>query len=305
VDVIHIFQPFPHSCLPALFHRDLASVLIYDWDDLWWGGVFRATQKCHWRWSLTRSVIRRLEARLPAGADAVTTCSAYLRDAARIRGAAAVEVVHNGYWPAPPASSKPAARQALGLDPQAFYFGFMGRTLDEFSWCLDALAARPPEERTVRFAFCGMPPDSLDAVPAGMRSQIDYLGQLTPAQTRIFACAIDCGLLPLLDNDFNQSRFPIKFAEYLAGGAHVLASAVGEFASIAQNLPGVTLAGTTRDSWQQTLASSDWGRLTAPFSVGSESLLAQKLGWPALARQLQDFYLARLADQANRQPVLV
>lgn len=303
VDVIHIFQPFPHSCLPALFHRDLASVLVYDWDDLWWGGIFPESEKCHWRWALTRGIVRRLEARLPAAADAVTTCSAYLRDAAVAKGVTSVEVIHNGYWPVPPVSCKAAARESLGLDPQAFYFGFMGRTVGEFPWCLDVFAARPPEGRPIRFALCGMPPDSLDSVPAGLRSRIDYLGQLTPAQTRIFACAIDCGLLPLLDNAFNQSRFPIKFAEYLAGGAHVLASAVGEFASIAPHLPGVTLAGTTRDSWRDTLASSDWGRLTAPFSAGSESVLAEKLGWPALARQLQDFYLARLADTANRQPV--
>jgi glycosyltransferase involved in cell wall biosynthesis len=142
-----------------------------------------------------------------------------------------------------------------------------------------------------------MPQNVVDILPAEQRASIDYLGNLTPAQSQIFTRAIDCGLLPLEDTPFNQSRFPIKFAEYLAGGAHVIASAVGEFATLAQQLPGVTLAGQTRESWCSTLATLDLDRIDTDFATSAASALAQVLDWQVLARQLERFYFARLGQK--------
>lgn len=296
-DVYHVFQPFPHSCLPALFHRRNARCLIYDWDDLWSGGFFPAKIGFPWRETWLRRVVRFLEQSMPYRVDGVTTCSTFLAEAAREHEAMATQVIHNGYWPDSRSPSKLVARETLGLDPQAFYFGFMGRTTAEIFWCLDALAVNAPAGMQVRLALCGMPQSMMEALSAEHRASIDYLGNLTPAQTQVFARAIDCGLLPLEDTPFNQSRFPIKFAEYLAGGAHVIASAVGEFSRLAPQLPGVTLAGQSREAWRATLATVDLSRLDMGFATLSGSALAQTLDWQMLAGQLQDFYFARLRQQ--------
>ncbi len=293
-DVYHIFQPFPHSCLPALGHRMSGRCLFFDWDDLWWGGFFAANTGIKLQDILLTRAVRFLEQQMPRYVDGVTTCSRFLAEAAQKHGAVATQIIHNGYWPEQPAPSKHAAREAMGLNPEAFYFGFMGRTTAEITWCLDALAATAPLGREVRLALCGMPQNVVDALPAGHRAAIDYLGNLTPAQTQVFARAIDCGLLPLEDTPFNQSRFPIKFAEYLAGGAHVIASAVGEFASLAAQLPGVTLAGQSRESWRIIFTTLDLHQLDIGISTSSTSALAQKLDWLVLARQLEDFYFDRL-----------
>ena len=75
----------------------------------------------------------------------------------------------------------------------------------------------------------------MDGLPEQVKNNIDYLGSLSPLDTRYFAAAIDLGLLPLMKTPFNESRFPIKFAEYLAANLPVLCSEVGgvnEFGNI-------------------------------------------------------------------------
>ncbi|MCX6848236.1 MAG: glycosyltransferase [Verrucomicrobia bacterium] len=302
-DIIHVFQPFPHSCLSGLFRRRTAQSLIFDWDDLWWGGGFADKAGFPWPDKWLPLAVRFLEQCMPRFVDGVTTCSSFLAEAAQKHGAVITLVIHNGYWPDQPAPLKLEARKAMGLDSQAFYFGFMGRTLGEISWCADALAATDPAGRKVRLALCGMAQSMVDALPDERRASIDYLGNLTPAQAQVFARAIDCGLLPLEDTPFNQSRFPIKFAEYLAGGAHVIASAVGEFADLATKLPGVTLAGQTRESWRTTFSTLDLEQLDTGFATSSSSMLAQKLDWEVLARQVQDFYCARLLGKQQKTSV--
>ena len=301
-DIYHVFQPFPHSCIPALFHRFNDGCLVFDWDDLWWGGFFASGVESQFRNTLLTRAVRFLEERMPRYVDGVTTCSTFLADAAGEHGATSTQIIHNGYWPGQPVPSKSAAREILGLDPQAFYFGFMGRTTAEITWCLDALAAKSSLGRKVRLALCGMPHNLVEELPADYSSCIDYLGCLTQAQTRVFARAIDCGLLPLDDTPFNQSRFPIKFAEYLASGAHVAASAVGEFARLAKQLRGVTLAGLSRDSWRVTLSALDLDTIDTGFDTSKSSVLAQMLDWEVLSRQLEEFYFERLRQKKRVLP---
>ena len=294
-DIHHIFQPFPLSCLPGLFHRSRTRRVIFDWDDLWWGGFFPVKKGFPWPATWPQRIAKRLETLMPQKADAVTTCSEFLANAAQLNGAASTQVIHNGFWPSDEVASKTTARDTFGLNPQAFYFGFMGRTTGELEWCLDVLDAQCSHGRETRLALCGMNSSLIDTLPAKHRLRIDYLGNLTPEQTQAFARAIDCGLLPLENSPFNQSRFPIKFAEYLAGGAHVVASSVGEFARLAPLLEGVVLAGTSRSSWKNTLASLNLAELEPQITSDTASALAQKLGWLGLSRQLQDFYVRHLS----------
>ena len=289
-DVFHLFQPFPHSCLAPWIHRHRCRALVYDWDDLWWRGLIHPPPPALSRAGIGARLTSWLEHRMPRRARLVTTCSGYLADLAHDRGASATHVIHNGYWPSLDYPGSPASRQRLGLDPAAFYFGFMGRTVNEFEWCLAPLALDSLHGRPVRLALCGMSADLLAALSPAQRARVDYLGQLTPDQTRLFANAIDCGLLPLEDTAFNQSRFPIKFAEYLAAGAHVVASAVGECAALARQIPAVTLTGTDRPSWSAAFAPGHAPRFDLRPETGPGSPLAQLLGWDALALSLAQSY---------------
>jgi glycosyltransferase involved in cell wall biosynthesis len=300
-DIYHTFQPFPQSCIPALLHRQKAGAFIYDWDDLWTGGLFPpAKGGLFRREAWLQRMVAWLERSLPRLAQGATTCSQFLADAAMQKGAPSVRIVHNGYWPVENLLPKAAARQTMGLDPDAFYFGFMGRTHAELDWCHDALTTSRPANRKIRLALCGMSEAAIQQLPPQARAHIDFLGNLTPAATQIFARSLDCGLLPLENNPFNQSRFPIKFAEYLAAGAHVVTSAVGEVATLSKELPGVTLAGTTRESWRKLFHTAALDFFSSDFSSSSDSILAEKLSWKILARQLEAYYLDRLHLSSER-----
>jgi hypothetical protein len=86
-------------------------------------------------------------------------------------------------------------------------------------------------------------------VPQAVKARTKMFGYIPPEKTREFSAAIDIGLLHLKDNAFNQSRFPIKYAEYMATATPVLCSEVGECAMISQDFPWVILAGTTEAEW--------------------------------------------------------
>ncbi len=94
----------------------------------------------------------------------VTTCSHFLADRARERGARQASVIHNGIWSFSP-TEKDEARQRFGLERQAFYVGFMGRTCDELSWCVDAVAANLEAMPQLRLAICGMTPELIEKAP--------------------------------------------------------------------------------------------------------------------------------------------
>jgi glycosyltransferase involved in cell wall biosynthesis len=302
-DIYHIFQPFPHSCIPALFHRRNAKALFFDWDDLWWDGLYPSKHHFPLRDKLLTRFAQYFEATMPRKADGVTTCSRFLQNKASQNGSRNTHVIHNGIWPSHSYPTKSNARATLNLQPHAYYFGFMGRTIAELSWCIDVLTAPPPSDHPVRLALCGMRQQDIDSLPSDLLPFIDYLGNLTSEETRTFSRAIDCGLLPLEDNSFNQSRFPIKFAEYLAAGARVIASDVGEIADLARQFPQVTLAGASRQSWQDTLREQTLpSTQTRPIHASAD--LTDSLGWQTLTNRLLTTYADQIAGGHSRHSLL-
>src|SRR5262249_41351435 len=153
--------------------------------------------------------------------------SNFLAGRARDARARGVSVIRNGFWTGTYPDQR-SARRLLGIREDALYAGFMGRTADELPWCFDALAENLGRQTDLRLAVCGAPESLPGGLEPDVRNRVDYLGQLSTEQTRAFAAAMDVGLLPLADNAFNQSRFPIKFSEHLATGTPLLCSAVGD-----------------------------------------------------------------------------
>lgn len=296
-DIYHIFQPFPTTCAPGLWHRKKAQAMIYDWDDYWAPELKRVGAMGNFMQITSRS-IAALEASMPSRVDATTACSGFLRDLAASRGSQATQVIHNGYWPDQPTLPKREARAALGLDKDAYYYGFMGRTTGEILWCLDPLQLSKSFPVPVRLALCGMPKEALPPIDGEIANRLDYLGMLTPDQARVFSQGIDCGLLPLEDSQFNRSRFPIKFAEYLAGGSEVIASNVGEVSILGRQIPAVHIAPASRESWASTV-NTHLQSLAANGPPRSP-LLNFSLSWPSIAETLVDFYQDTLARVSRR-----
>ncbi|MBA4018965.1 MAG: hypothetical protein C0483_17490 [Pirellula sp.] len=298
-DIAHLFQPFPGAALPWL--RAPCRARFYDWDDLWIGGLMSGPVD-RWRDYWPRTCVGYLEQRLPRWADHVTAISRYLAALARERGARAVSVVNSGSWPLE-ASDKLATRRELGLQSDAFYVGFMGRTTAELPWCVSALAANAESMPKLRLALCGMPTSDLNDIPEHLRSRIDYLGQLTPTQAQAFSSCLDLALLPMQASNFNQSRLPQKFADYLATGVPLLCSAVGECAELIPKFPWVRPAGATQQEWEQSFTSAiDHVRRNAVPKFDRE-LFERNMSWVGLSKTLAQIYL-QVLESKKSSPVI-
>lgn len=294
-DIAHLFQPFLSAALPWKYILGKkAKVLFYDWDDLWTNGLIQEKSNS-FRDYWFRMNINFLENNLPKQADHVTTCSQFLADLALERKAKKVSVIHNGYW-AFKKFDKQEARRSLNMQEDALYVGFMGRTVDEMAWCFEAIEKNQHHHKNLRFALCGAPESALDGISPLLRQRVDYLGVLPPLQTRNFAAAIDLGLLPLEDNSFNQSRFPIKFAEYMAAGTPVLASEVGECSYLASHFSWVIKAGKTKQEWLKSFEHAT--NLIKKYDQSSSvdyNILEFTLSWSQISKNLSKVYFSELS----------
>lgn len=292
-DVAHLFQPFPSAAYPWTWAlRKKTKAMFYDWDDLWVGGLIRGRAKS-FREMWVKASIGYLEKRLPSASHHVTTCSQFLAVLAAERKARKVSVIPNGFWPFV-VSDKAAARVSLGLDPEAVYVGFMGRTTDELSWCFEALEMNAHRQPQLRFALCGPSSRILAGLSSGVLKQVDFLGSLPPHKTREFAAAIDLGLLPLEDNPFNQSRFPIKYLEYMAAGTPVLCSEIGECGKLSNNLPWVINAGKTKAQWLDTFRQAVRMSMEGSIAQVDVEAIEQSLSWYSISKKLLKIYSLEL-----------
>ena len=312
-DVAHLFQPLLSQALAWWFNQSRkAKVLFYDWDDLLVSDSdpfsfigsnvsFQSTllTRLKSRESLVNSVrslvIYQLQNILPSKADHVTTCSHFLKNLAYSKEARKVTVLYNGTWPFS-TPDKQQAREKLGLDKDGLYFGLMGNSYGLDSWCLQALKENCQQDPRLRLALCGpyYTKEGLSEMDEEIQHRVDILGLLSPEAARDFAAAIDVGLLPLNDSLFHQSRFPMKFAEYLGSGTPILCSSVGECIQLGNDLPFVFKAGKTCKEF--VAASSkvvDLMKTNSLPEVG-QNKVQQLFSWNSITKELLNSYYKEL-----------
>ena len=291
-DVVHMFQPFLTTYAPWYRQLSKAGLHWYDWDDLWtdgglMGNRFRGGPRDWWTYYWTN----RIEHTGPRAATGVTVVSKWLANEAGRRGARKAVVLYNGVWPRVPIA-KAAARSRFELSSSAIYLGFMGRTVSptEFFWCLDGLrAAKRANE--VRLAICGPLDHLVSTIPRDLRDNVDYLGVLSTTDCFDFAAALDFALLPLEENLFNKSRFPIKLCDYLSVQTRVIASSVGECVNFGE-IRGLTQAGTGPEKWVSAVENATrlFHRGIMPSVDSGE--IEQMLSWERIGAKMLNAYAA-------------
>lgn len=297
-DVVHLFQPFLSGAAAWYIASRSAGATCFDWDDLWTSGLFGG--HAWWQQPWARYWVSRLERSLPAVAGQVTVASPLLARLAAERGGSRVKLIRNGLWPtAVPA--KRDARRRLGLHDGAHYVGFMGFTVAELPWCFEALALTAEQHPALRMALCGPPVSVLSKLERRVRDRIDHVGLLPPEKIPCFAAALDLALLPLEDTEYNRSRYPIKFAEYLAGGAPVLLSAVGEIASVAAGMPWILWAGTDRASWLAAFAKAVVAMEERRLPAVDSDAVSHAISWDRFSAELAETYRELLDSGAARR----
>jgi glycosyltransferase involved in cell wall biosynthesis len=283
-DIYHLFQPFPVMGFKWIFEKYTrkSSKFYYDWDDLWIGGIMVGKQNL-----INYHLVSFFENRLPKMADGVTTCSSYLKERVLEKRYKKVGIIHNGSNTVK-IVDKRKARKLLGLDEHVQYIGFMGRTLNELKWCIEII--NKTENKNIKLALCGMNKEYVNTM---MKSQtldkIDILGELKPSEAILFANSLDYGLLPLDENDFNKSRFPIKFADYQFGGANVFYSNIGDLKiytnDLNWNIPLQPGNENFINGVIQYLDTNKHEKKSIDFSQ-----LTRKLSWESKTSELISFY---------------
>jgi glycosyltransferase involved in cell wall biosynthesis len=297
-DIAHLFQPFPSALGPWL--RTPAQARFYDWDEVWAGGLYpKRPRRPGEAWAA--AVVAPLERWLPRKADHTTVVGEWLGERARRYGASQTSVIHNGFVPRP-LMDKGAARDQLGLRPDALYLAFIGRTPHRLEWCFEALERSAEREASVRLLLAGPLADGVGQASAAARERIDFLGDLPPDQAALCAEAADIGLLPMDDDTWNRSRFAIKYSDSLGAGLHLVCSDVGECGRLARANPAVFPAGTTREGWLEAVeravrrcAALEWPRRAAPEA-------SSDLTWPTIAQKLAAVYLRAVGSPERVTP---
>ena len=152
-------------------------------------------------------------------------------------------------------------------------------------------------------AIAGLPKQLVDAAPDGVRARIDYLGDLSPERAAMCADAIDVGLLPMRDDTWNRSRFPIKFADYLSAGLYVVCSSVGECGRLAQMFDQVVPAGTTSEEWMAAVERAVSRCSEHPGPERPDQGAVSRLSWPSIAEDLEAYYLRILRARSATSPL--
>ncbi len=228
VDVLYTRDPWVGAALVLLRPR---TRLVYE--------VHRLSDS-RWGQKVQNFVLRRALA---------VTVTHYMAERARERGAQRVIAEHDGYRAARFANlpTKAAARAALGIAPDAFVVGYVGRLhtmglskgLDTL---VDALAAAEQTGMRANLIVVGGPEEHVEEVRRqwsahGLKAEwLHTPGHVPPADVPRYMAAMDVGaLLNPWTLYFAYQNSALKLFEYMAAGCVVLASDLPGVAEVVRN----------------------------------------------------------------------
>lgn len=123
-------------------------------------------------------------------------------------------------------------------------------------------------------------PDRLDALLA--RANVTYVGPKRFEELLPYLKAIDVGIVPYANSQFNRNSFPLKTLEYLAAGKPVVSTPLPAVRSLRTEL--VALAETPRDFAAAVMREAALPR--EPALVAERRAFAARHSWAARAEQL-------------------
>ena len=131
-----------------------------------------------------------------------------------------------------------------------------------------------------RRALSGSGGPRLDALL--LRPNVTWVPEQPPAAIADYLAALDVGLTPYADSDFNRASFPLKTLEYLAAGLPVVTSDLPASRQLDTQL--VTVAEDRDDFVRQTVRLLD--NHADDSGAGRRRAFAAEHTWSARARTL-------------------
>ncbi|MDP8244228.1 MAG: glycosyltransferase family 4 protein [Candidatus Hinthialibacter antarcticus] len=299
-DVIHAFDHRPNVLLPWFLQRSLTRfssqppLFVSDWCD-WWteGGITTARRPFAW--------IDRLEQRIEVGSkqisDGVTVISSVLRERARSAGiederllTLPAGVMSDAF----PVIEKQDARNQLGIASDKPLLGFIGYSLWDIQLLADLFAAvKEQRNDALLLAIGGGVEDSaLQPLRERFQPDADVLlpGVIPFEQVPAYLAACDVLLLPLEDTLANRARVPNKLADYFASGRPVVASHVGETASLIKQHQAGILAYNPNNFAQACVELLNQPSKAHEMGAKGRQTAETEWAYQTLTKQLVEFY---------------
>jgi teichuronic acid biosynthesis glycosyltransferase TuaH len=165
--------------------------------------------------------LRRRERQALSRADVTVTVSSDLARRWADLGARPV-VIPNGCWPISGSIGGPQAKE-VGLPSPVV--GLIGRLSDRID--LNALIAIADSGQSLLLIGPLDPrwePQRFRALTS--KPAVRYIGPVPSAEVPAYLAAIDVGITPYRDTEFNRASFPLKTLEYLSAGLPVVTSSL-------------------------------------------------------------------------------
>jgi glycosyltransferase involved in cell wall biosynthesis len=217
--------------------------------------------------------------RLTEASDLVLSVSAAVADDLRARGVEAAYLPNGCDAPFYAAvDSAPAPPDVDLPGPVAGFVGHLNGRTDLA--LLEAVLAAGASLLLVGPRDPGFEPERLDALLA--RPGVSYVGPRPFEQLLPYLKAIDVGIVPYANTQFNRNSFPLKTLEYLAAGRPVVSTPLPAVRSLHTDL--VALAETPREFAAAVMREAARG--AEPALVDARRAFAAGHSWAARAEQL-------------------
>lgn len=240
VDVVHSFVAWQPPSMTAIFAARILQILrlrkwivLADWDD-WWGEGGISDE----HGNLLRSGITFLEKKMPKFANGVTVVSRGLMERAIDSGINKdkIYIVPNGSdVERIKVMDSVEARTNLGFTNNKYILAYMGNShlRQFFNMMFSAIEKAIKHGIDVILLIVGdIPAEYKEGIGETIKERILFLGRQPQENIPFILGASDILLLPMVANAEEESRWPIRFGDYMAAGRPIVSNAVGEIKRI-------------------------------------------------------------------------
>jgi glycosyltransferase involved in cell wall biosynthesis len=298
-DLVHAFESRPTVIYPALYLKSQHSIpLVLDWAD-WFGQGGSVEERPNpWVRAVLRPVETYYEEHFRPLADRSTVICSLLREKAQQLGIAPQNILllPNGsdtYRLAP--LDILSARRELNIATDTRVIGYVGtvfkRDAQLMADAFNLLTRRYDDLRLIIAGYC-----PLDLRPLVEKPEcVLQTGFLEDRDLNVALSASDLFWLPLSDSNANRGRFPLKFTDYLALGRPIVATHVGDVASImGEQRVGLTSSPDADAFAQQTMRLLEDQDLRRELGLAARHLAETRFNWDTITQQLLVFYRSLL-----------
>lgn len=300
VDVLHSFDVVvPQNAAPTLssrfsrFFRIHDRKIFADWDE--WYGQGGLLSQYGGIYLFMEPLMAFLEEKVPCWVDGVTVSSETLRQRALSMGVRSENlfVIPNGanvdfIRPLNPQES----RRKLNLPDEKTIYSYLGVTdMESLKLLISAHQKVVRRHPNAFLLFVGLREDQIDfAKSLGMTKNVMYVEKQPYHVYPLYLGASDILLLPMKDNLYNRSRYPIRLMDYLAAGRPIVATDLPEISRVMNECGLVAKSGDPDDFADKIMKVIGDLDLRKRMGRHARELAERKYSWHLIVKQLEKTY---------------